>query len=497
MSDYILELQGISKRFPGVQALDKVDFNVRSGEVHALVGENGAGKSTLIKTVAGVYQPDEGQIIYQDQPVRVENTGHAWELGIATIYQEASLYPDLSVLENMYMGRQPTRGFFIDWKKMQATAEEIFHSMEIEMDMQARVGDLSAAEHQMVEIAKALSQDAHVLIMDEPTSSLARKDIRALFQIVDRLRQRGVAVIYISHRLEEVFELADRVTVLRDGKYIGTEAVSEVTNQQLINMMVGRTLDTLFPKTEMEIGQPVMQVEGLSRRGGFQDVNLEVHRGEIVGLAGLVGSGRTELARSIFGIDPADEGQIKLGGQTVVVKNPWQALSLGIAYLPEDRQRQGVVLALSVSENISLAILEKLCHLGVISFREETSLAGDFVKKLNIRTPGLGQRVANLSGGNQQKVVVAKWLASQPQVLILDEPTRGIDVGAKAEIHRLMSDLAGQGIGILMISSELPEIMGMSDRILVMHRGRITGELDRSEATQERIISLATGVVSD
>ncbi len=497
MSDYILELQGISKRFPGVQALDKVDFNVRSGEVHALVGENGAGKSTLIKIVAGVYQQDEGQIIYQKQPVRIENPGHAWELGIATIYQEASLYPDLSVLENMYMGRQPTRGFFIDWRTMQATAEEIFRSMEVEMDVQTRVGELSAAEHQMVEIAKALSQDAHVLIMDEPTSSLARKDIKALFQIVDRLRQRGVAVIYISHRLEEVFELADRVTVLRDGKYIGTEVASEVTNQQLITMMVGRTLDTLFPKTEVRIGEPVMQVEGLSRRGGFQDINLEVHRGEIVGLAGLVGSGRTELARSIFGIDPADEGQIKLNGQPVAIKNPWQALSLGVAYLPEDRQRQGIILALNVRENISLAILEKLCHLGVISFREEMSLAGDFVDKLHIRTPSLGQRVANLSGGNQQKVVVAKWLASQPKVLIVDEPTRGIDVGAKAEIHRLMSDLAGQGIGILMISSELPEILGMSDRILVMNRGRIMGELDRSEATQERIISLATSVISD
>jgi len=492
----ILELRGISKAFPGVQALKEVDFDVCPGEVHALVGENGAGKTTLIKIAAGVYQPDEGEIIYDGQPVRIFNPHHAQELGIAAIHQEASFYPDLSVLENIFMGRQPTRGRLglIDWRRMRAEAEAIFRSMEVEMDIAALVGGLSVAERQMVEIAKALLQRARVLIMDEPTSPLAQKEIQVLFQMVNRLRDQGVAVIYITHRLDEVFVLADRVTVLRDGQRIGTHSVEEVDHQQLINMMVGRTLTQLFPKEEAEIGEPVLRVRGLTKKGLFQDINLVVHRGEIVGLAGLVGAGRSELGRSLFGIDPADEGEVWVDGRLVSIRSPWEALSLGIAYLPEDRQRQGIIAPMRVRENISLAILESLCRAGIISLNRESRLAEEYVEKLDIRTPSVDQPVAHLSGGNQQKVIVARWLATHPRILILDEPTRGIDVGAKAEIHRLMSELAKQGMGILMISSELPEIMGMSDRIVVMHEGRIAGELPRTEATQERIMSLATGM---
>ena len=496
MKKPILELRSISKAFPGVQALKEVDFDVCPGEVHALVGENGAGKTTLIKIAAGVYQPDAGQILYDGRSVRILNPHHAQELGIAAIHQEASFYPHLSVLENIFIGRQPARGRLglIDWKRMRAEAGAIFRSMEVDMDLQAPVGGLSVADRQMVEIARALSQKARVLIMDEPTSPLTHKEIQVLFQLVGRLRDQGVAVIYITHRLDEVFTLADRVTVLRDGQHIGTHPVEEVDHQRLINMMVGRALTQLFPKEEAEIGEPVLRVQGLTKMGRFQDIDLEVRRGEILGLAGLVGAGRSELAHSLFGIDPADRGQIWVDGRLVSIRSPWEALAVGLAYLPEDRQRQGIIAPMRVRENISLAILESLCRAGIISFRREGRLAEEYVEKLDIRTPSVDQPVANLSGGNQQKVVVARWLASRPRVLILDEPTRGIDVGAKAEIHRLMSQLAQQGIGIIMISSELPEILGMSDRIVVMHEGRIAGELSRAEATQERIMGLASGM---
>jgi len=493
VSECILELRNVSKRFPGVQALSGVTFGVRPGEIHALVGENGAGKTTLIKIASGVYSPDEGEILLNGQPIRLASPRDAQGLGIATVHQEASLYPDLSVLENIFMGRQPTRGRLglIDWKRMRREAERIFRSMGVELDLDAPVGQLSVADQQLVQIGKALSQEARVLIMDEPTSSLSSREVDVLFNLVRHLREQGVAIVYITHRIDEVFVLAERVTVLRDGRLIGTHRVSDVTSQQLINMMVGRVLHQLFPKEKVEIGPPLLRVRGLSKEGRFRDISFELHRGEILGFAGLIGAGRTEIALALFGIDPADEGEIEIEGQRVVIKNPWDALSLGLAYLPEDRQHQGIVSPMLVRENISLAVLESLCHFGFISFRTERQLAEEYVDKLAIRTPSVEQIVANLSGGNQQKVVVARWLCRQPRILIMDEPTRGIDVGAKAEIHRLMSDLAKQGIGIIMISSELPEILGMSDRILVMQEGRITGELSREEASQERIMSLA------
>ncbi len=494
----LLELKQISKRFPGVQALAGVDFTLYAGEVHALVGENGAGKSTLIKIIAGVYQPDTGEIHYEGRPLRIQNPQHATELGIAVIHQEPNLYPDLSVLENLFMGRQPTRGplRLIDWRAMRREAEAVFRTLELDLNLDTFVEDLSVAEQQTVQIAKALSQNARVLIMDEPTSSLSERETEILFRIVRRLRDQGVGIIYISHRLDEVFELADRVTVLRDGQWVGTYPTTEVGPQRLIHLMVGRELTQLFPKEEAPIGQPVLRIRGLTREGHFWDIDLEVRRGEIVGLAGLIGSGRSDLAQSIFGIFPPDAGEIEVAGQHVEIRHPWDALEAGIAYLPEDRQRQGVIPAMSVKANISLAVLEKLTRAGFVSVTDEERLAQEFVDQLNIRTPTIDQLVANLSGGNQQKVIVARWLASNPRVLILDEPTRGIDVGAKAEIHRLMSDLAQQGIGILMISSELPEILGMSDRIIIMREGRIVGELSRAEANQEQILALAAGVTT-
>lgn len=496
MSDSILELQNISKAFPGVQALDNVSFDVRPGEVHALIGENGAGKSTLIKIVAGVYDQDAGEICFQGETMRIQNPRHAQSLGIAAIYQESSLYPDLSVAENIFMGHHPRRGRLglVDWEEMYARAEDLFDTLNVDTDVQAMVGGLSVANRQRVEIAKALSHDAKVLIMDEPTAALAQQDVEALFETVRLLRDRGVAIIYISHRLEEVFELADRVTVLRDGQLVDTKPVSEVTEGELISMMVGRTLDNLFPKEDAEIGQPVLQVQNLTREGLVEDVSFEVRRGEIVGLAGLIGAGRSELAQVLFGIHPAQSGTVELNGKQVSIKNPRQAVDLGLAYIPEDRQHQGLILPMSVQANITMAILDNLTQFGFVSYRSEREVASEYVDRLQIRTPSLSQVVRNLSGGNQQKVVVSKWLVSDPEVLILDEPTRGIDVGTKAEIHRLMSELAQRGLGILMISSELPEILGMSDRILVMRQGKIVAEFTRDEADQEIIIAAAMGV---
>ncbi len=497
METPILRMSHISKRFDMTQALDDVSFDLCPGEIHALLGENGAGKSTLIKIACGVHQPDDGEILFDEQAARIANPRQAQELGIATIHQHVNLYPDLSVLENIYMGRQLTRGKLglIDWRRMQDEAKAVLESMGVPLNLHTSVGDLSTANQQMVEIAKVLSQKARVLIMDEPTPALSHKEIDTLFAIIRRLRDQGVAIIYISHRLDEVFELADRVTVIRDGRHVGTHPIEEVDYQQVISMMIGRPLAQLFPKQDAEIGEPILQMRGLRKGDVLRDITMEVRQGEIVGLTGLVGSGRTELALALFGIAPPDQGEIEVDGKRASIKNPWDALALGIAYLPEDRHRQGIVATMKVKENVSLAILESLSRVGFISLRKEKGLAKEYVEKLAIRTPSIDQQVANLSGGNQQKVVVAKWLASRPRVLILDEPTQGIDVGTKAEIHRLMSELAGQGMCIIMISSELPEILGMSDRILIMRRGSIVGELDRDVATKERIMALATGAV--
>ena len=488
----LLELRGITKTFPGVVALDNVDFSVRAGEVHALLGENGAGKSTLIKVVSGAYHPNKGEILFDGRPVSISGTRESAELGVSVIYQETSLYPELSVAENIYMGRQPTRRFgAVDWPAMRSDSEELFRVLDVEMNVRHKVSRLTVGNRQRVEIAKALSHQAKILIMDEPTASLTAHDVRTLFDIVRRLRDQGVGIIYISHRLEEVFELADRVTVLRDGRYVDTLDVADATPQILINMMVGRSLDNLFPKADAPIGEPILEVRNLSHDGLVRDASFTLHKGEILGLSGLVGSGRSDLAQVIFGAIPADSGEILIEGRRVDIHTPREAMRLGIAYVSEDRQGQGLVLPMTVKENTTLATLTEMTRFGLVRTNVEEEAATAAVEKLQVRTPSIHQKVENLSGGNQQKVVLSKWLLGKPKVLILDEPTRGIDVGAKAEIHRLMGELAMQGIGILMISSELPEILGMSDRVLVMRRGRIVGEFDRAEATQENIISKA------
>jgi len=494
----ILELKHISKSFPGVQALDDVHFDVEPGEVHALLGENGAGKSTLIKIVSGVYEPDTGTLSVSGSEAAFKSPLEAQAAGIATIYQELLLFPELTVAENIFMGHPPrTRFGSIDWRIMQARAKNILASLDIhDLDVSKVVGALSIGNRQRVEIAKALSRDARLLIMDEPTAALTEADVERLFDIVRRLRERGVGVVYISHRLEEVFELADRVTVLRDGNFVATKPVAETDKNDLINMMVGRTIDTLFPKANTEPGTVVLEVRDLNRRPLTNDISFQVRAGEIVGLAGLVGSGRSELAQAIFGVTPAESGEIMVNDEPVAIKNPRDAKALGIAYVPEDRGHQGLIRPMKLRENISLAVLERLVKNIFVDRSAEEALAKESIEKFAIRANSTEQIVNKLSGGNQQKVVLSKWLASEPLLLLMDEPTRGVDVGAKAEIHRLMGELVEQGLAILMISSELPEIMGMSDRILVMREGRLVAEFDRQQATQEMVASAMMGAAS-
>jgi ABC-type sugar transport system ATPase subunit len=496
----ILELEGVSKSFPGVRALSSVRFEMLPGEVHALLGENGAGKSTLIKIVSGVYKPDAGEVRFDGAPANFDNPRQAQAAGIATIYQELSLYPELTVAENIFMGHQPRNRFgWLDWGTMNRRAREILASLDIhDMDVTRKVGTMTVGNRQRVEIAKALSQNARILIMDEPTAALTEADVQRLFGIVRLLRERGVGIIYISHRLEEVFVLADRVTVLRDGQYVATKPVRLTSEDELVSMMVGRTIENLFPKLDTKVGEPVLEVRNLVRKPLTRGVNLTVRAGEIVGLAGLVGSGRSEVAQVIFGMTPAEAGEIRLDGKPVRIKHPGHAMKLGIAYVPEDRGTQGLVKQMKVRENVSLAILRSLVRGGFVDRRAERNLAKDTIDKLSIRAYSPEQIVNKLSGGNQQKVVVGKWLASSPRLLIMDEPTRGVDVGAKAEIHRLLSELAAQGLAILMISSELPEILGMSDRIVVMREGRNVAEFSRAEATQENVVTamMAEGAAS-
>ena len=485
----LLELHHISKSFPGVQALDDVQLEVRVGEVHALLGENGAGKSTLIKIASGVYQPDAGEIVVNGETVRFGSPRDAQSHGIATIYQELLLYPDLSVAENIFMGHAPrTRLGAVDWAQMREKALEILASLNIhDMDVSRKVGSLTVGNRQRVEIAKALSMNARVLIMDEPTAAITESDVERLFAIIKLLKERQVGIVYISHRLSEVFVIADRLTVLRDGRYIATRPVAGTSEDHLVNMMVGRTIDNLFPKLEAEIGEVVLEARGLNRRLLTRDVSFQLRAGEIVGMAGLVGAGRSEVAQILFGFTPAQSGSILIDGKDVTIKTPAQAMRHGIAYVPEDRGSQGLIRPMELRENTSLTVLRMLSRASFINRRKEMQLARDTIEQLSIRAYSPRQIVGKLSGGNQQKVVVGKWLATKPRVLIVDEPTRGIDVGAKAEIHRLISELAQQGMAILMISSELPEILGMSDRVLVMREGRLVAEFSRAEATQENI----------
>lgn len=472
--------------------MNDVQIEVFAGEVHAILGENGAGKSTLIKTMTGVHQPDSGEMFLHEEPVSFSTPREAQLQGIAAIYQEPSLFPDLDIAENILAGRQPTRAGRVDWRAMRREARELLQQLGVRLDPRTKARNLSVAQQQTVEIARALSLNAQLLIMDEPTSSLTLNEVEELFNIIRRLREAGTAIIFISHRLEELFAVADRVTVLRDGKYVDTRQISEVTSSELIQMMVGRQVDDLFPKEEAPAGEPRLQVSNLTARGKFADVSFELRAGEILGLAGLVGAGRTDVARALFGIQRCDAGSIKIDGQEASVDSPQTAMRLDIAFVPEDRQHHGLVLPMSIAANITLPILHRFASAGWLRERNAKKVAATAAERLEVRSTGIEQKARELSGGNQQKVVLAKWLETDPRILILDEPTRGIDVGTKAAVHQLMSDLANEGVAILMISSELPEILGMSDRILVMREGRMTGELSREEATQEKLMALAT-----
>jgi len=492
----IVELHGIDKSFAGFPALKDAHFDVRAGEVHALLGENGAGKSTLIRIISGVHAPDRGEIRIGGEVVRLSSPRDARRRGIATVYQELLLFPELSVAENIFLGKAPrTRWGRIDWAAMRAKARGLLEELDSrDLDVDAKVGGLSVASRQRVEIAKAISQDPRVLVMDEPTTSLAEGDVSRLMAIVRRLRERGVGIVYVSHRLREIFALADRVTVLRDGACIGTRPISEVTEAALISMMVGRSIDQLFPKVDAPRGRTLLELRNLSYRRAVRHVSLTVRQGEILGIAGLVGSGRTELALTIFGITPATSGEILVDGKPVVIDGPRVARDLGIAYIPEDRGLQGLIRAQSLRENVSLPVLDRISWATIVDRRGEERRAREAIDRFGIRARGTEQIARQLSGGNQQKVVVAKWLGTEPRILIMDEPTRGIDVGAKAEIHALMGKLAQQGLGIVMISSELPEVLGMADRVLVMSGGRIVAAFERAEATPDAVGAAMTHV---
>jgi rhamnose transport system ATP-binding protein len=495
VSDLILEAASMSKSFAGVKALRAVSFELRAGEVHALIGENGAGKSTLIKIITGAVTPDSGTIKVRGETVPRMDPRISKSLGIAAIYQQPSLFPDLTVAENIALALESGSAWrTLDWKARSRRASELLERSGASIDPERQVATLSMPEQQLVEIAKAIGADARIVIMDEPTASLTEREVASLFQVIARLRSDGVGVIYISHRLEEIAAVADRVTVLRDGETIATKRMDEVDRAELIRMMVGRELGSVFPKRDITAGDTVLELRDVSSgAAGVRHVSLTVCKGEILGIAGLVGSGRTQLAETIFGLTPADSGEIRLRGESIAIASPGDAIQRGIGYVPEDRPRHGAILEMSIAANTSLASLRRVASHGLIDRTRERGLAERFVKQLRIKTPSVDAETGALSGGNQQKVALARWLAIDPVVLILDEPTQGVDVGSKAEIHALMADLAERGLAIVMISSELPELLGMSDRIAVMHAGTIRGTLDRKDATQQAILSLALG----
>lgn len=489
----LLEMKGIGKTFPGVKALEGVNLTVRAGQVHALLGENGAGKSTLIKILSGAYIKDEGQILWEGQPVEIKSPQDAQRLGISTIYQEFNLAPHLTVAENIFLGHLPKKGLWVDWAQVRKRARAILDSLGVALDVDTPTAELSVAEQQLVEIAKALNRQTRILVMDEPSAVLGEKDLEKLFNVVRQLQANGIGIIYISHRLREIFELADQVTVLKDGRYVDTRAVSTVTMDDLVRLMIGRELADVYPKRNVQPGQVLLEVKNIGREGVLRDISFQLRAGEIVGFAGITGSGRTELARIIFGADPYNSGEMWLSGQPYHVTSPADAIRHGVALVTEDRKRQGLLLKLSVTINTTISGLKRLCRGQIIKLKEELHLVQQYIRQLSIKTPGPNFLVVNMSGGNQQKVVLARWLSIGTRLFLLDEPTRGIDVGSKSEIYQIMADLANQGVGILMISSELPEVLGMSDRIMVMREGRIVKELSRAEASEEAIMHYAVG----
>ncbi len=492
----ILQMTGISKSFPGVKALQEVNLELFQGQVHALLGENGAGKSTLMKILGGVYPKDAGTIRYQGKPVELQGPKQAQTLGIAIIHQELNLIPQLSIAENIFIGREFTKGVSgqIDWSRLHRESRKYLEPLGISADPRTLVKELGIGEQQLVEIAKALSLEAAIIIMDEPTAALTNQEVERLFAIIGDLKRQGKAIVYISHKLEEVFAICDHVTVLRDGRYVGDAPVSAIDQQQLIQMMVGRKLEEKFLRQEVAPGRQVLRVERLTKRGVLAEVSFALRAGEVLGVAGLMGAGRTELAKAIFGALKLDSGAIYLEERPVRIRNPRDAVRQGIAYVSEDRKMEGLFLKMSVKQNISIAALQRFSKLGRIRNQAETREVEEYVAKLKIKTPSAAQIVKHLSGGNQQKVVLSKWMLISPKVLILDEPTRGVDVGAKIEIYELISQLKQSGVGIILISSELPEVMGISDRIIVIHEGRLTGEYSHAEASQEKIMQNAIGL---
>ncbi len=496
--EYILEMIDIEKSFPGVKACKKCQLKLKKGEVHVLLGENGAGKSTLVKILVGIEQKDAGIITYNGNEVNFQNYKQAEEKGIGIIYQEFNLIPKLSVCENIFIGKQPVKNGFVDWKKMQQNAKKILDSLQVNIDVNTKVEDLGVAQQQMVEIAKVLSIDANIIIMDEPTAALTDKEIDKLFETIRRLKSQGVSIIYISHRMEEIAKIGDRATIMRDGAYISTVDFGKVTMDEIINLIVGRNLDEKYPREIHKPGKLILKASHVKAGSMVKDVSFVAYEGEIIGFAGLMGAGRTETMRAVFGADVMESGEVFIDGKKVNIKSPQIAIENGIGFLTEDRKNQGLVLNMSVKENITLTNLNKLIHRGIfLNLKKENDLSKKLSDELTVKTPSVNQKVKNLSGGNQQKVVLAKWVNRDCRILIFDEPTRGIDVGAKSEIYKLMNKLCKKGISIIMISSELPEILGMSDRIYIMHEGRVTGALNYKDADQNILMKYAINELND
>lgn len=492
----ILELRNITKKFPGVTALSGVNLDIRPGEVHALVGENGAGKSTLIKVMTGFHQMNEGQLLIDGKQVNFTHPYQAIEAGIACIYQELSIVPQIDVAKNLFLGNWPVKGGFLDSKTQYAAAEKVLERIHLEVSPKVMAGDLSIAQQQMIEIGRALTRNARIIIMDEPTSSLTDREADILMDLIRQLKEEGTSIIYISHKLDEVLAISDRITVLCDGRNVTTVENQGITRQKLIEYMLGRPLSNMYNKQPAELGEPILRVEGLSRKGAFENVSFEARRGEVLGFFGLVGAGRSEIMRAIFGVDKLDSGKIYIGGNEVKIANPAQATAHGLALVPEDRKKEGLALRLSVLANMTLVKLPKISRLGFINKKQQSALADSYIESIRVKTPSPQQLAGNLSGGNQQKVVIAKWLLEEPDILILDEPTRGIDVGSKAEIYGIICDLAQKGVCVIVVSSEMNEILGICDRIVTVFEGKITAEFPREEATDKAILAAALGGVN-
>jgi inositol transport system ATP-binding protein len=494
MNENILELKNVSKSFPGVKAIDDLSLSVKKGSVHVIVGENGAGKSTLMKIINGVYKPDKGTMVFDGNQLENLNPKKAMEIGISMIYQELNVIPELTIAESIFLGREPSRKFkfFINNKQLYKSAADYLESQNLKYDPSTQYKELTVSQAQIIEIIKAISCNAKLIIMDEPTSAITESEVDFLFGKIAELKKIGVTIIYISHKLDEIFRIADYISVFRDGKHIETGLAREFDKNKIISLMVGRELTNIYPKETVPIGEELMRVEGLSRNGVFQDISFHVKKGEILGIAGLMGAGRTEIVRAIFGLDPKNSGKIYIEGKEINIKNVTDAINNGIIMLSENRRRYGIIPVRSIKENISLVALKYYFKSKLIKHKKEIETAQKMIEMLTIKTPSMNTMISNLSGGNQQKVVLAKWLLAKPKLLILDEPTRGIDVGAKFEIYKIMCNLAKEGVAIIMISSELPELLGMSDRIVVIGAGRLTGQLSREEATQIKIMEYAT-----